>query len=73
MFNIYSIINIISTQTSTCNGMYFKLFPCACTKNINIYNSLTSSHYQIEKGIKRKANEQIQHWLLLLNISHDIM
>ena len=43
------------------------------TKDIYYNNSLTSSHYQIERGLKRKANEQIQHWLPLLSISHDIM
>ena len=42
-------------------------------KDIYYNNSLTSCHYQIEKGLKRKTNEQIQHWLLLLKISHDVM
>ena len=42
-------------------------------KDIYYNNSLTSCHYQIEKRLKRKTNEQIQHWLLLLKISHDIM
>ena len=44
---------------------------CAFSKIIIYYNnSLTSSHCQIEKELKRKVNEQIQHWLLLLKIYH---
>ena len=44
-----------------------KFFPCnkKC-KDIYYNNLLTSSHYLIERRLKRDADEQIQHWLLLL-------
>ena len=47
--------------------MYQVFFLCSkkC-KDIYHNNLLTSSHYLIELGLKSDADQQIQHWLLLL-------